>query len=301
MLETFATILERDAEPRCLESEGKWGELRSAITHDRAPYQRPRGSSHLGRHDTQVAADKVVLRRTPTRVQAQASPPGSHRELMGEPSLGLSLGPAPGSRRRGDPPYPGPLTETEDHGDAGIARGGATQAPPSPHRHPRSAPEPSDQPPGATSGLSRMLGGLGISMVCRFLPPSPVRRCGVHFTHLPEVPKPCVPASREPFQGISVMKSEVVKVKSLSCVRLFATPWTVAYQAPPSMGFSRQDCWSGLPLPSPGDLPNPGIERGSPALQADALPSEPSSAITTSNLDFRFRLCVPSTLSRTSL
>ena len=92
-----------------------------------------------------------------------------------------------------------------------------------------------------------------------------------------------------------------VKVKSLSCVRLFATPWTVAYQAPPSMGFSRQECWSGLPFPSPGDLPNPGIERGSPALQADALPSEPSSAITTSNLDFRFRLCVPSTLSRTSL
>ena len=66
-----------------------------------------------------------------------------------------------------------------------------------------------------------------------------------------------------------------VKVKSLSCVRLFAIPWTVAYQAPPSMGFSRQECWSGLPFPSPGDLPNPGIEPGSPALQADALPSEP--------------------------
>ena len=65
------------------------------------------------------------------------------------------------------------------------------------------------------------------------------------------------------------------KVKSLSCVRLFETPWTVAYQAPPSMGFSRQECWSGLPFPSPGDLPNPGIEPGSPALQADALPSEP--------------------------
>ena len=66
-----------------------------------------------------------------------------------------------------------------------------------------------------------------------------------------------------------------VKVKSLSRVRLFATPWTVAYQAPPSMGFSRQECWSGLPFPSPGDLPNPGIEPGSPAVQADALPSEP--------------------------
>ena len=66
-----------------------------------------------------------------------------------------------------------------------------------------------------------------------------------------------------------------VKVKSLSHVRLFSTPWTVAYQAPPSMGFSRQEYWSGVPFPSPGDLPNPGIEPRSPALQADALPSEP--------------------------
>ena len=53
------------------------------------------------------------------------------------------------------------------------------------------------------------------------------------------------------------------------------TPWTVAYQAPQSMEFSRQEYWSGLPFPSPGDLPNPGIERGSPALQADTLLSEP--------------------------
>ena len=66
-----------------------------------------------------------------------------------------------------------------------------------------------------------------------------------------------------------------MKVKSLSHARLFATPWTVAYQAPPSMGFSRQEYWSGVPLPSPGDLPDPGIEPGSPTLQADALPSEP--------------------------
>ena len=60
-------------------------------------------------------------------------------------------------------------------------------------------------------------------------------------------------------------------VKLLSRVRLFATPWTVAYQAPQSMEFSRQEYWSGLPFPSPGDLPNPGIEPGSPALQGDAL------------------------------
>ena len=65
------------------------------------------------------------------------------------------------------------------------------------------------------------------------------------------------------------------KVKLLSRVWLFVTPWTVAYQAPLSMGFSRQQYWSGLPFPSPVDLPNPGIEPRSPALQTDALPSEP--------------------------
>ena len=64
-------------------------------------------------------------------------------------------------------------------------------------------------------------------------------------------------------------------MKSLSRVRLFATPWTVAYHAPSSVGFSRQEYWSGLPFPSPEDLPNPGIEPGSPALRADALPFEP--------------------------
>ena len=65
------------------------------------------------------------------------------------------------------------------------------------------------------------------------------------------------------------------KVKLLSHVRLFVTLWTVAYQAPLSMGFSRQEYWSGLSVPSPGDLPNPGIEPESPALQTDALLSEP--------------------------
>ena len=62
---------------------------------------------------------------------------------------------------------------------------------------------------------------------------------------------------------------------SLIRVRFFATPWTAAYQASPSMGFSSQEYWSGLPFPSPGDLPNPGIKPTSPALQADALTSEP--------------------------
>ena len=64
-------------------------------------------------------------------------------------------------------------------------------------------------------------------------------------------------------------------MKSLSHVRLFATPWTVAYQAPQFMEFFRQEYWSGLSFPSPGDLSDPGIEPGSPALQEDALPSEP--------------------------
>ena len=61
----------------------------------------------------------------------------------------------------------------------------------------------------------------------------------------------------------------------LSHVRLLATPLTIAHQAPLSMRFSRQEYWSGLPFPSPGDLPNPGIKPRSPALQADSLPSEP--------------------------
>ena len=64
---------------------------------------------------------------------------------------------------------------------------------------------------------------------------------------------------------------------SLSQVRLFATPWTVAYQAPPSKGFSRQGCWSGLSEASPEDLPDSGIEPGSPALRADA--SEPPGSL----------------------
>ena len=64
----------------------------------------------------------------------------------------------------------------------------------------------------------------------------------------------------------------------LSCVQLFVTPWTVACQAPLSMGFSRQEYWSGLPFPPPRDLPDPGIKPlslVSPALQVDSLPLEP--------------------------
>ena len=64
------------------------------------------------------------------------------------------------------------------------------------------------------------------------------------------------------------------EVKSLSHVQLFAAPWTIAYQGPLSTGFSRQEYWSGLQFPSPGDLRNQGIEPGSPSFRADALPSE---------------------------
>ena len=59
-----------------------------------------------------------------------------------------------------------------------------------------------------------------------------------------------------------------------SCCLVFATPWTVVHQAPLSIGFFRQECWSGLPFLSPGDLPNPGIETGSPGLQEDSLATE---------------------------
>ena len=72
-------------------------------------------------------------------------------------------------------------------------------------------------------------------------------------------------------QVVLVVKKVKVKVKSLSRVRLFATPWTIVYETPPSMEFSKQENWSGLPFPSPGDLPNPGIEPVSPVLQADAF------------------------------
>ena len=67
----------------------------------------------------------------------------------------------------------------------------------------------------------------------------------------------------------------IVHAQSLSHVRLFGTPWTIAHQAPLSMDFSRQEYWSELPFPSTGDLPNPGIEPESFASQADSLPSEP--------------------------
>ena len=70
-----------------------------------------------------------------------------------------------------------------------------------------------------------------------------------------------------PVKGFSVI-TEAVKVKSLSHVQLFGTPWAVDCQAPPSMDFSQQEYWSSLPFPSPGDSPYPGIESMSPASPA---------------------------------
>ena len=82
------------------------------------------------------------------------------------------------------------------------------------------------------------------------------------------------------------------KMKSPTSVRLFETPWTVAYQAPPSMEFSRKEYWTQLSFPSPVDLPNPGIEPGSSALQADTLPSEPPGKPVTHILNQKFLLNV---------
>ena len=96
---------------------------------------------------------------------------------------------------------------------------------------------------------------------------------------------------------------EKMKVKSLSRVQLFVTPWTIAYQASPSMRFSRQEYWSGLLFSSPGDFPDPGIKPRCPILQADTLPSEPRGKFQESFLElellpfcsfycFSFLICV---------
>ena len=84
---------------------------------------------------------------------------------------------------------------------------------------------------------------------------------------------PSSQAGWEVFRGSAFLS--LLEVKSLSHVWLFVSPWTVACQAPPSMGFSRQEYWVGLPFPSGGDLSHPEIEPSSPALEADSLPSEP--------------------------
>ena len=119
-------------------------------------------------------------------------------------------------------------------------------------------------------GLPKQRGWEGSPHLALFLTfLSPSTPAATEFVKKPEDTEPSgvsFPADREE-QGS--------EVKSLSRVELFATPWTVAYQASQSMGFSRQEYWSGLPFPPPGHLPDPGTEPGSPALEADALTSEP--------------------------
>ena len=75
----------------------------------------------------------------------------------------------------------------------------------------------------------------------------------------------------------------------LTCVSLFVTPWTIALQAPLSIEFSSEECWSGLPFPPPGDLPDPGIKPASPALQADSFTTEPPGK----PMNIRVHVCIP--------
>ena len=77
------------------------------------------------------------------------------------------------------------------------------------------------------------------------------------------------------FFALSLLCTCACMLSRFSCVQLFATLWTVAHQAPMSMGFSRQEYWNGLPCPPPGDLSNPGTKPASPTLQVDSLPTEP--------------------------
>ena len=88
---------------------------------------------------------------------------------------------------------------------------------------------------------------------------------------------PCSPRPRRPIENTHPLpRGGLGLVFSCSVVSdSFVTPWTVARQAPLSMGFSRQEYWSGLPFPYPGDFPDPGIEPTSPASQADSLPLSP--------------------------
>ena len=96
---------------------------------------------------------------------------------------------------------------------------------------------------------------------------------GMNCVHsfIQEIPSKCLYNGKYYARNTMMDKKVSEWVKLLSLVWLFATPWTVAHQAPPFMGFSRQEYWSGLSFPSPGDLPNPRIEPRSP----DALTSEP--------------------------
>ena len=137
---------------------------------------------------------------------------------------------------------------------------------------------PPPRPPSANLKLPAHLSrsphpaSLALPQPAPCLPGSPAAHTPT--PRLSHSPLPTSPAPASLF-FVSVSLFLCHPVKPLSRVRLFVIPWTVAYQAPPSVGFSRQEHSSVLPFPSPGDLPDLGMEPGSPALQADALPSGP--------------------------
>ena len=98
---------------------------------------------------------------------------------------------------------------------------------------------------------------------------------GLAFSPLGDLPNPGTEPACPSWMGKCFTTDPPEEGLLLSHVRLFATPWTVACQAPLSTGFSRQEYWNGLPFPSPGNLPDPGIEPASPAWQEDSLPPAP--------------------------
>ena len=102
-----------------------------------------------------------------------------------------------------------------------------------------------------------------------------VRNFNINRMHLETLPRIQIVAKPFLVPTSNAFLPLKYEVNLLSRVQLFETSWTVAGQAPLPMGFSKQEYWSGLPFPAPGDLPNPGIEPWSPAWQADALSSEP--------------------------
>ena len=108
------------------------------------------------------------------------------------------------------------------------------------------------------------------------------------------VPFPTFPLRKWP--EFQFLPQHCVRAQLLSHVQLFVTPWTVVHQTPPFMGFSRQEHWSGLPFPSPGDLLNPGIEPRSLVLQVDSLLSEPpGKPITLASINLSISLLVSNT------
>ena len=113
------------------------------------------------------------------------------------------------------------------------------------------------------------------SLQTRTLSPNACVNQGL-LIHIPSaVLGPLVNKRRKSLKPVASIEMKVKVLATQSYPTLFMTLWTIALQAPLSLEFSRQEYWRGLPCSSPGDLPNPGIEPGSPALQADSLPSEP--------------------------